>query len=789
MKFSKIFAAATREYNDFEKFVPAPYMRKNFDCIGKAVSKAEITVCSSGFYRVFINGKEFTKGALAPYITNPDSILFYDNYDLTEDISEGKNVVSFILGNGMMNAPGGSVWEFEKAPWRGAPAVAFSLEITYSDGTTSEINADSDIKVHPSPIHMDDLRMGEFYDARAEIDGWNLPGFCDDDWDNAILVTPPRGEMRLTQAEPIKTYRVVEPVSIRKGKLNIDFTARDRTAPKVIVPEDELPSEGWIYDFGINSAGIPKLRIKGEAGQKVVLQMCEHMEKDGSLCLYNISFQPYGLYQRMVYILKGGEEEIHLPSFTYYGFRYCFVSGITEEQATPSLLEYHLMSSNVSRISDFSCSDETANKLFEMTLNSDLSNFYYFLTDCPHREKNGWTGDAALSSEQVLMHFTADNSFCDWIRLVGKAMRDDGALPGIVPTGTWGFSWGNGPAWDAALTYLPYYMIKYRNDTSCAKAASAYIMRYLNYLWSKRKPNGLLEFGLGDWCPSGHINGFMPSPLVFTDSVISMDIADKAACIFDKLGMAPQKAFALELASSIRASIRKHLIDFGTMSAAGNCQTSQAMAIFYDVFEPGEKPAAFARLKEYIAQKDDHMAVGILGARVIFRVLGDFGEADLAYKMITRPDFPSYGNWIKRGATSLWEDFRREFTNEEKGETSKNHHFFGDISAWFISYICGIRVNPNMDTTDNVDIMPCFIESIDNAHGEHVLPRGKLSVSWERQGEKIVMTVVKPGNVYGYIRLPVGYKFDDTTAFRSLASGTYTIVKYDCHLPYEDLSE
>ncbi len=434
MKFSKIFAAATREYNDFEKFVPAPYMRKIFDCGGKKLAKAEVTVCSTGFYRIFINGREFTKGPLAPYITNPDSILFCDNYDITNDISESKNVLAFILGNGMVNAPGGSVWDFDTATWRSAPSVAFSLELTYSDGTAEEINAGADMKVYPSPIYMDDLRIGEFYDARMEIDGWNLPELCDDEWDNAILVTPPRGEMRLTQAEPICTYKIINPVSIRKGKINIDFPPHARSVQKVTLPKDELPDEGWIYDFGINSAGIPKLRIKGKAGQKVVIQMCEHMESDGTLCLYNISFQPYGLYQRMVYILKGGEEEIHLPSFTYYGFRYCFVSGITDEQAVPSLLEYHLMSSKVSRLSDFSCSDETANKLFKMTLNSDLSNFYYFLTDCPQREKNGWTGDFAVSAEQVLMHFTADNSFCDWIRLVCKAMTDDRGLPAIVPS-------------------------------------------------------------------------------------------------------------------------------------------------------------------------------------------------------------------------------------------------------------------------------------------------------------------------------------------------------------------
>lgn len=146
------------------------------------------------------------------------------------------------------------------------------------------------------------------------------------------------------------------------------------------------------------------------------------------------------------------------------------------------------------------------------------------------------------------------------------------------------------------------------------------------------------------------------------------------------------------------------------------------MAIFYDVFEPGEKPAAFARLLELIDDFDGHMDTGILGARVIFHVLSAFDRADLAYEMITRPDYPSYGNWIARGATSLWEDFHPEGTPVN----SLNHHFFGDISSWFIQSLTGIVLNPEGDDISRLDIAPHFVEALTHAEAFHIAPRERF---------------------------------------------------------------
>ncbi len=322
------------------------------------------------------------------------------------------------------------------------------------------------------------------------------------------------------------------------------------------------------------------------------------------------------------------------------------------------------------------------------------------------------------------------------------------------------------------MTYLPYFTWRYRGDLEIARENATAMFRYLHYLSTRMDADGLLAIGLGDWCPPERDAGDYKSPLVFTDSVISMDIAKKSGELFQALGLEREAAYAKEMAQGLRSSIREHLIDFPLMTAAGACQTSQAMALYYDVFEPGEKPAAFARLLEMIQEHDGHMDTGILGSRVIFHVLSAFDCADLAYEMITRPDFPSYGNWIARGATSLWEDFHSESSGTVN---SLNHHFFGDISSWFIQSIAGIVYNPVGNDTARLDIRPHFIKKLTHAEAFHLAPAGKISVCWERDGKDVLLRLEIPQEMQGSLYAPRGWKLPGGQGVLPLASGEYRL--------------
>ena len=253
-----------------------------------------------------------------------------------------------------------------------------------------------------------------------------------------------------------------------------------------------------------------------------------------------------------------------------------------------------------------------------------------------------------------------------------------------------------------------------------------------------------------------------------------MSILKKAVYIFSELGLSLERDFCEKLYDELRTAVRRHLIDFGTMTAAGSCQTSQAMAIYYDVFTPGEKTAAFKKLLEIIKRRDDHVDAGILGMRVLFRVLSDFGEPDLAFKLITRPDYPSYGNFVERGLTALPEDFLRE----EDTPNSQNHHMYGDISAWFIEYIGGIRVNPFLTDPSEVEISPVFIEKLDGAEASYETVGGRVSVKWCRTNEGITLNISADKGVHGRIRLPDGYAFEDGRgSLEELYGGTFKIIR------------
>ena len=212
MKFPEKFILATSDYTTLENHIPAPYFRKSFEGIGGR--RAEILVTACGFYELWFNGFKFTKGALAPYISNPDHIVYYDRYDVT--MKDGENIIALLLGNGFTNSDGGHVWDFDKAAFRCAPQVALSFSYKDKEGNDVIIESDESFKTAESPIRYDDYRFGEIYDAAFEIPHWNEVGFDDSSWDYAIKAPNLRGEKRLCEADPILPITSLTPVSITK---------------------------------------------------------------------------------------------------------------------------------------------------------------------------------------------------------------------------------------------------------------------------------------------------------------------------------------------------------------------------------------------------------------------------------------------------------------------------------------------------------------------------------------------------------------------------------------------
>ena len=752
MKFSNRFIKASNSVCDFDNHVPAPYFRRVFE-LDFLPEHAEITICGLGFYELYVNGVELTKGPLAPYISNPDDVRYYDCYDVTSHLKAGKNVIGVLLGNGFRNAFGGFIWDFEKAACRGPEILALALEAKAGEQSLL-IEADESFKTHPSPILFNDMRMGYRYDARLEIPNWNRIDLDDSDWTPALPAETPAGMEKICDADPIAVVDTIAPIEIKHyDELPYAYKGYLPDAPPI---ESTIKKNVYVYDFGVNTAGVTQLRINGKPGQKIVIRHGEYLQ-EGKFSVNTTIFHSAAVLPRYleysqtdVFICKGGEE-VFTPKFKYDGFRYAYVEGLLPEQATPEALTYLVMNSQLESRATFSCSNDTMNRLFEMARRSDLANFYYFPTDCPHREKNGWTGDAAMSAEHMLLNLRASKSLREWLTNIRAAQRMDGALPGIVPTGGWGFKWGSGPAWDIVSVYLPYYVYLFDGDVEIIRENAPMILRYLQYTRTKRDADGLVAYGLGDWVdPFERFNKKISSPLRFTDSAVIYDYARKASFLFGVIGMEHEAAYANAIALDMRNAIRRHLIDLNTATVIGNCQTSQALALAFGLFDEGELDAARRKLIEIIHRDGDINACGMLGLRFIFHELSKMGETDLAFKIITSTERSCYGSWIEKGATALLENF----PNYEIGKdiNSQNHHFLGDFVSWQIRELAGIKINPSVNDHLSFEISPKFAKALTHATATYLSPaREPLTAQWRREGDEIVLDVTVPSDMHGTV--------------------------------------
>ncbi|RPJ52231.1 MAG: alpha-L-rhamnosidase, partial [Chloroflexi bacterium] len=420
---------------------PAPYFRKAVS-LG-AVRRARVYLCGLGYHELFLNGARVGDAVLAPAFTRYDRRALYLTYDVTGLLRQGENLFGVILGNGFFNQAARDAWYFEKSPWRASPRLLFQAHIELDDGREIVLTSDESWKTAEGPIRFDGTRLGEIYDARLEMPGWDAPGYDDSAWLPVHFVDAPRGKRTAHSLPPTRVTRTLRPAKMWK-----------------------TPTGATVFDMGQNFSGWARLRVSGPAGSVVTLRYGELLTADGALDQSNINslvFPEQGEVQVDCFILKGSGEEVYEPRFTYHGFQYVQVEGAPGEFTLDSL-EGRVVHTAFERAGSFACSNELVNRLQTLTEWSYLSNFVGYPTDCPQREKNGWTGDAHLAAEAGLYNFHAETGYWKWLDDLADEQREDGALPGIVPTSGWGYEWGNGPSWDSAAVLIPWYLYLYRGD-------------------------------------------------------------------------------------------------------------------------------------------------------------------------------------------------------------------------------------------------------------------------------------------------------------------------------------
>jgi alpha-L-rhamnosidase len=707
------------------KTKPAPYFRKVFSA-EKKIKSARAYIACGGLYELYLNGRKVGNHRLDPMFTRYDRRTLYVSYDVTAQLQNGKNAVGVLLGNGWYNHQSTAVWDFHKAPWRNRPTFCLDLRITYADGTTETVSTDRDWKTTLSPVVFNSIYTAEHYDARLEQVGWNIVNFDDTKWKDASLRTAPSGHVVAQVMHPVRNVEKIPAVSLNK----INDTA-------------------YVFDLGRNISGVSQITLKGEAGTVVRLKHVERLYKNGRADMSNIDqhYRPTDdtdPFQVDIVTLNGRGEESFMPHFNYKGFQYVEVTSSKPIQLNKESLSGYFMHSDVPVAGQIKSSNSTLDKIWFAANNSYLSNLFGYPTDCPTREKNGWTGDAQIAVETGLYSFDGITVYEKWLDDHRDEQQPNGVLPSIIPTDGWGYDWGNGPDWTSTIAVIPWNIYLHYGDDKILRSNFPNMKRYVDHI-TDISPSGLTTWGLGDWVPVSD-----KPPVEFTSSVYYYADAVILSKTAKLLGATADYQKYTALAAKIKAAFNTKFLKPNGIYGGG-MQTELCMPLFWGLVPDEAMAKVAANLAKKVEAGNNHLDVGLLGTKAILNALSENGYADLAYKVAAQETYPSWGWWIVNGATTLYENWRID----SKNDISLNHIMFGEVGAWLYKGLGGIKTDELQPGFKNVVLKPNFVSGLDHFEARHNGPYGEIVSSWTRSGDAVSYDVTVPANSTATVYFPL----------------------------------
>ncbi|MDH6358563.1 family 78 glycoside hydrolase catalytic domain [Parabacteroides sp. PF5-9] len=725
--------------NQDKEYEPAPLFRKKF-ALEKSVKNARVYIAAAGYYELFINGQRVGENYLDPGYTHFDKRILYVTHDVTSVLNEKENAIAAVLGNAWYNIQSKAVWNFETARWRDRPRMLCELRLTYDDGSVETIATDKTWQTATGPYTYNNLYSGDMYDARLEEEGWKTASFDDSRWEDATLTTSPAPLLVAQQMPGIRITEELKPVSVKKFN-------------------DQL----YVYSYEKNIAGFTRLKVKGAPGTRVTIKHGELLKTDGRLEQGNINIyyhpeKPYEIIQTDMYTLKGtGEEEIFTPSFAYHGFQYAEVESSEPIEMTEESLTALFVHTDIDPVGSFSCSDPLLNKIYNATMLAYRGNLHSIPTDCPQREKNGWTADAHIAIDLALLGFDGITLYEKWMNDFIDNQREAGDLSGIIPSSGWGYGKNIGPVWDAALFIIPNALYNYYGDTRCIEALYPTMERYLHYLETNEK-EGFLTFGLGDWVywKATTNNEYTSTTYYYQDNLLMARFAE----LLGK-DATPYK----EKAARLKQLINDKFFNAAAGIYAEGTQTAQALALYLDLVPEGKEKQVADNLRTAVANNNHFLDFGLIGSKTVPAILTRYGYIEDVMKMVTKTEAPSWGYWVETmGYTTLAETWT---LSPQFRDASINHVFMGDISAWMVNQLAGINYDSTVPGFKHIRFTPHFVEGLDWVKGEYKSVKGIITSEWKRTGDKIELTV----------RVPAGCTAEVIVADRKvdLRSGTYQL--------------
>lgn len=722
------------DHND-KAFEASPMLRRKFSLEGK-VKEARLYVSGAAYYVMTMNGKPLTDAILNPGYTHYDKRNLYQTFDVTNLLRKGENAMAAVLGNGFYNnQKQTAVWRFENARWRGRPRMICELHILLQDGTEQVILSDNQWKTTTGPYIRNDIYSGDTYDARLAIPGWREVNFDDSSWQAATVVDAPSPNLVSQQMQLIEPDEFMKPTKMQ----NFGDTV-------------------YVFTFAHNMSGYSHLKVgKSEAGTELQIFHGELMHENGRVNMQNIRehYRPKEdfEFQRDVYITNGEPDEFS-SQFNYKGFQYVEIRSNKPIRLNESSLTATFCHTGMKPMGSFSCSNEKMNTLWEMCNRSYLCNSMSIPTDCPHREKNGWTADAFMTVENGMNNFDCIRFYEKWMDDVADNIREDGRVSGIIPDDTWGYDDWIGPVWDGAMFIIPGTMYDYCADKRVIEKLWPHWLRYLKYLKTRENQDGTPTYGIGDWLPYKTVtrSDFTTTCAYFLDY--------KFMARFARL-LGRDASFYEKKAEKIRNLINTKYMNPYEYTYAGGTQAAQAIALYLGIVPDGSEQFVADKLADMICKNDTMPDFGMLGTKTVLRVLTQYGYADLAYAMASQEKEPGWIAWVNKGYTTLPENW--------VNINSMNHQFFGDINSWMYNMLAGINPDPENPGYKHILFTPHFVKGLDYAQAERETMYGKVASNWKRLSNgKVELTVTLPLNTTGTVECE-GRKIE-------LRSGTHTIL-------------
>jgi alpha-L-rhamnosidase len=718
------------------------------DCFEKFFSannivKARLYITACGLYAARINGIRCGNFVLSPGITDYRRRVQYQTYDVTDLVKNGENVIEVELADGWYRGSCGA-WG-RRNQYGTQTKLLAQLELKKADGSTEIIGTDDTWSwSNDGPIRFADNKDGEKVDERM------VPSYS--------------GYAKVARHDVIPT-----------PSDNVPVTEHEHFKAKII----KTPLGKTFLDFGQNMAGYVEFSVKAKAGQKILLRYGEYIDKDGEFTQKNfqLSIRNYTTpLQQTEYICRDGENR-YKPKFSIFGFRYVQIE--SDIEINPEDFTAIAVYSDLETTGAFSCSNTLINKFFENTVWSAKSNMCDLPTDCPTRERHGWSGDAQIFSSTACYLFDYYTFAVKYLNDLYDWQKKNGCLPQIAPEGGTDFymrAMNGSVGWADAGIIIPYVLWKQYNDRKIIKKYlsgmekyAAFQMKRCGKWYPTAKRTGLCGKdkrylnnagqSYGEWAEPDDVHHMtwkdcvVPHPEVataYTSYVLSLlaemeeelDRADKAE---------EYRQFSNNCKESYRALVKtdKYLLDTDR-------QARLVRPLALDMLDSEQKKYAEQRLIKALDNYDWRVGTGFLSTPFILDVLKDINPK-YAYRLLENEEMPGWLFMPKNGATTVWEAWEGP-ESKKGGIGSLNHYSKGAVCRFLFDTVCGIKVSGDNEFI----VSPLPGGSLTYAKASYKSVYGEITSSWERKEGKTVYTVTVPPGCRAMVKLPSGKEYIQT---------------------------